>query len=284
MKPDELAGTEDMNDSDCRNECRKIVLKRGDCLEIMKNLPNKSVDLILCDLPYGVTKNVYDKPLPFEPLWEQYTRIIKDKGAIILFGQGLFFVDLVNSNRRLYRYDLVWDKVLTTGFLNANKMPLRQHEQIAVFYKQPPTYHPQFTIGNPLHSRGTIYKIKGCKNENYGKFKPLDDIRKGSVQKHPTSILKFVKPHPSVVKHRTEKPIALLEWIIKSYTDDGAIVLDNCMGSGTTGIACVNTGRGFIGIELSPECFITAQERIFASAGNVRTNCNGKFTIGESAK
>lgn len=237
-------------------------LYKGDCLELMKDIPEKSVDLILCDLPYGETKNKYDKPLPFRPLWEQYTRIIKDNGAIILFGQGLFYIDLVNSNRKLYRYDLVWNKILTTGFLNANKMPLRQHEQIAVFYKHLPVYHPQLTQGKPLHGRGTAYKTKECKNENYGKFNQPTDTRKGCTEKHPTSILQFSKPHPSVAQHRTEKSIALLEWIIKSYTDEGAVILDNCMGSGTTGVACINTNRNFIGIEIDEQYFNIAEHRI----------------------
>jgi site-specific DNA-methyltransferase (adenine-specific) len=239
-----------------------IDLQQGDCLELMKSIPNKSVDLILCDLPYGETQNPLDKPLPFEPLWEQYTRIIKDNGAIILFGQGLFYIDLVNSNRKLFRYDLVWNKQLTTGFLNANRMPLRQHEQIAVFYKHLPVYHPQFTEGKPLHGRGVAYKSKACKNENYGKFEQQDDTRKGSTQKHPTSILQFAKPHPSVAQHRTEKSISLLEWLIKSYTEEGANVLDNCMGSGTTGVACVNTNRNFIGIEIDEKYFNVAKNRI----------------------
>lgn len=239
-----------------------IDLRHGNCLELMKDIPNKSVDLILCDLPYGETQNELDKPLPFTPLWEQYTRIIKDNGAIILFGQGLFYIDLVNSNRKLFRYDLVWNKQLTTGFLNANRMPLRQHEQIAVFYKHLPVYHPQFTQGKPLHGRGTAYKNKKCKNENYGTFEQTDDTRKGSTQKHPTSILQFAKPHPSVAQHRTEKSIPLLEWIIKSYTDEGAIVLDNCMGSGTTGVACKRTGRHFVGIEIDEKYFNIAKHRI----------------------
>jgi site-specific DNA-methyltransferase (adenine-specific) len=239
-----------------------IDLQQGDCLELMRRIPNKSVDLILCDLPYGETQNPNDKPLPFEPLWEQYTRIIKDNGAIILFGQGLFYIDLVNSNRELFRYDLVWNKQLTTGFLNANRMPLRQHEQIAVFYKHLPVYHPQFTEGKPLHGRGVAYKSKACKNENYGKFEQQDDTRKGSTQKHPTSILQFAKPHPSVAQHRTEKSISLLEWLIKSYTEEGAKVLDNCMGSGTTGVACVNTNRNFIGIEIDVKYFNVAKNRI----------------------
>lgn len=237
-------------------------LMQGDCLELMKHIPNKSVDMILCDLPYGKTKNAEDKPLPFERLWFIYKRIIKDNGCIALFGQGSFFVDLVDSNRKMFRYDLVWNKVLTTGFLNANKMPLRQHEQIAIFYKKLPTYNPQFSKGKPLHSRGFSYKDKEVKNQNYGKFDITDDIRVGSTNKYPTSILQFAKPHPSKAIHRTEKPIDLLEYLVKTYTNEGDTVLDNCMGSGSTGVACINTNRNFIGIELDKGYFDIAEKRI----------------------
>ena len=139
-------------------------LQRGDCLDLMPRLPDHSIDLILCDLPYGVTQNKEDVRIPFDLLWAQYTRLIKDRGVIALFGQGLFYVDLVDSNRKLFRYDLIWDKVLKTGFLNANRMPLRQHEQIAIFYKKLPVYHPQFTEGEPLHGKGTAYKNKAMDN------------------------------------------------------------------------------------------------------------------------
>ena len=134
-----------------------VQLYLGDCLEIMGHIPEKSVDMILCDLPYGKTNNIEDKLIPFEELWSHYNRIIKDNGAIVLFSQGAFYVDLVNSNRKMFRYDFVWDKELTSGFLNANRMPLRQHEQIAVFYKKLPTYNPQFFVGEPLHSNGKSY-------------------------------------------------------------------------------------------------------------------------------
>jgi DNA modification methylase len=230
----------------------------------MKNIPDKSIDMILCDLPYGKTKHENDKPLPFDLLWREYRRIIKTSGAILLFGQGTFFVDLVNSNRKLFRYDLVWNKHLTTGFLNAHKMPLRQHEQIAVFYKKLPTYNPQFAKGKPLHSRGTAYKRKEAKNQNYGEFGTTDDVRAGSTDKFPTSMLSFAKPHPSIAVHRTEKPVDLLEYLIKTYTNEGDTVLDNCMGSGSTGVACKNTGRRFIGIELCDDYFKIAKERIEA--------------------
>lgn len=237
-------------------------LYNGDCLEIMKSISNKSVDLICCDLPYGATQNEKDIIIPFEPLWEQYNRVIKDNGAIVLFAQGLFYVDLVNSNRKLFRYDLVWDKVLTSGFLNAKRMPLRQHEQIAVFYKKLPTYNPQFTEGKPLHSKGKSYMNKDHKNQNYGDFHMTDDSRCGSTEKYPTSILKFQKPHPSNAKHRTEKSIECLEWLIKTYTNEGETVLDNCMGAGSCGVACKNTKRNFIGIELDESYYNIAKERI----------------------
>lgn len=243
-------------------DSRTVILQQGDCLERMKSIPDGSVDMILCDLPYGTTANQKDIRIPFEPLWNAYERIVKDDGAIVLFGQGTFFVDLVNSNRKLFRYDLVWDKQLTSGFLNAKRMPLRQHEQIAVFYKKLPIYHPQFTQGKPLHSKGFSYMNKELKNQNYGAFHATDDVRAGCTEKYPTSILPFAKPHPSVALHRTEKPVELLMWLIRTYTNPGDLVLDNCMGSGSTGVACVNTGRRFIGMELDPEYFRAAEERI----------------------
>ena len=239
-----------------------IQLFNSDCLEVMKQIPNESIDMICCDLPYGTTQNKDDIIIPFEPLWNEYERIIKENGCIALFAQGLFYVDLVNSNRKLFRYDLVWDKVLTSGFLNAKRMPLRQHEQIAIFYKKLPTYNPQFTEGKPLHGKGKSYMDKELKNQNYGQFHATEDLRKGSTEKYPTSILRFPKPHPSVAKHRTEKSIECLEWLIKTYTNEGNIVLDNCMGAGSCGIACKNTNRDFIGIELDENYFNIAKERI----------------------
>ena len=239
-----------------------IDIRQGDCLELMKDIPDESIDMILCDLPYGTTQNKSDIIIPFDKLWNSYERIIKDNGAIVLFAQGVFYVDLINSNRKLFRYDLIWDKVLTSGFLNAKRMPLRQHEQIAVFYKKLPKYNPQFTSGKPLHSKGKTYKDKPIVNQNYGVFHTADDSRAGSTEKYPTSILKFQKPHPSISVHRTQKPIELLEWLINTYTDEGETVLDNCMGSGSTGVACVNENRNFIGYELNEEYFNIAQNRL----------------------
>ena len=240
-----------------------------DCLEGMKQIPDKSIDMILCDLPYGKTNNEYDKPLPFNLLWEQYKRIIKDNGCIALFAQGTFYVDLVNSNRKMFRYDVVWNKVLSSGFLNANRMPLRQHEQIAIFYKKPPTYNPQFSQGKPSHPKGEKFKSKPIKNENYGKYKAIDSQRESSTEKYPTSIVTFPKPHPSVANHRTEKPVVLLEYLIKTYTNEGETVLDNCIGSGSTAVACIHTNRNFIGIELDKNYYEVAERRINEHIGNV---------------
>ena len=241
-----------------------MTLLQGDCLELMEDIPDKSIDLILCDLPYGTTRNSWDEVIPFDKLWAQYNRIIKDNGAILLFAQGKFYVNLVSSNMKMFRYDLVWDKELVSGFLNAKRMPLRRHEQVAVFYKHLPTYNPQFTQGKPLHSKGTAYQTKELTNNNYGDFKATDDDRAGSTEKYPTSIIKFQKPHPSVCVHPTQKPIELLEYLIKTYTNEGDTVLDNCMGSGSTGVACKNTDREFIGMELDEKYYKIACERLGA--------------------
>lgn len=244
------------------------------CFNVMKHIPPKSIDMILCDLPYGVTNNPNDIPLPFPLLWQEYKRVIKDDGCIALFAQGVFYVDLVNSNRTMFRYDLVWDKLLVSGFLNANRMPLRRHEQIAIFYKNAPSFHPQMRMGKPLHSKGTAYKNQTPNNRNYGEFKITEDTRKGCTQKYPTSILTFAKPHPSKALHPTEKSVACCEWLIKSYTREGEIVLDNCMGVGTTGIACLNTKRDFIGIEINKKYFDITQARITKEFPQVSLFCD----------
>jgi site-specific DNA-methyltransferase (adenine-specific) len=234
----------------------------GDCLEIMKDIPDKSIDMILCDLPFGTTSSEMDIVIPFEPLWEQYERIIKDDGAIVLFGQGLFYVDLVNSNRKLFRYDLIWDKQLVSGFLNARRMPLRVHEQIAVFYKKSGTYNPQFTEGEPLHSKGKSYLHKAHKNQNYGDFHVTDDKRAGTTQKYPKSIISFSKPHPSKTLHRTEKSVECMEWLIKTFTNEGDLVLDNCAGSFTTAVASENLKRNWICIEKEAKYCEIGRKRI----------------------
>ena len=244
-----------------------VELIHGDCLVDMKNIPDKSIDMILCDLPYEVLNKgnksaSWDRLLPFDQLWEQYNRIIKDNGAIILFAQGMFTAQLMMSNPNMWRYNLIWDKILTSGFLNAKRMPLRSHEDILVFYKSLPTYNPQMTIGEPLHSKGISYKDKELTNNCYGDMKGTDDLRKGSTEKYPKSIIRFQKPHPSCAVHPTQKSEELCEYLIKTYTNEGETVLDNCMGSGTTGVAAIKTNRSFIGIELDDEYFNIAEERI----------------------
>lgn len=233
-----------------------------DCLIGMKKIEDKTIDLILTDLPYGITKNPKDKKIPTELLWKEYNRIIKDNGAICLFAQGKFYIELVAKNLEMFRYDLVWNKGLTSGFLNANKQPLRKHEQIAVFYKRTPTYNPQFSIGEPLHGKGLNYKNKQIINNNYGTFKQMEDKRKGCRQKYPTSILEFKKSHPSITTHPTEKPISLLEYLIKTYTNIGDLVLDSCIGTGNTIIACKNTYRNYIGFEIDKDYYDIATNRI----------------------
>ena len=235
----------------------KIELYNGDCLEIMKNISDKSVDMILCDLPYGTTACKWDTVIPFEPLWEQYNRIIKNNGAIVLFGSEPFSTELRHSNLKMYRYDWIWEKEQGTGNLNANKMPLKKTENISVFYKKLPTYNPQFTVGKS-------YKIKRGYNDNiiFGKTGTKQGyVTRNDGKRYPTNILKF-KRELSRRYHPTQKPVALLEYLIKTYTNEGGIVLDNCMGSGSTGVACVNTNRDFIGIELDKDYFNIAKQRI----------------------
>ena len=241
----------------------------------MKAFPDNSVDMVLCDLPYGVTQNESDKPLDLTALWKQYKRVVKPNGCIALFAQGKFYIELVQSNLTMFRYDLVWDKELSTGFLNAKRMPLRRHEQIAVFYERPPVYHPQFTEGKPLHSKGKKYIEKDPVNRNYGKFHATEDMRKGATQKYPTSILRFQKPHPSVAIHQTEKPVALLEWLIKTYTDEGNTVLDNCAGSMSTAIACINANRRGIMIEKDDSYFEIGKNRVEEYLSKTRGKGNG---------
>lgn len=238
-------------------------LLQGDCLELMKDIPSKSVDMILCDLPYGQTsRNKWDVIISFEPLWDQYKRIIRDNGAIVLFANGMFTAELMLSNKNMWKYNLVWDKVLPSGFLNAKKMPMRNHEDICVFYKKPPIYNPQMTEGKECHSRGNVLgksQEDFSRNTNYGSFAAVQT--KGNL-KYPKSIITYQKPHPSTTVHPTQKPVELLEWLIKTYTNEDGLILDNCMGSGSTGVACLNTGRSFIGIELDEKYFNIAVNRI----------------------
>ena len=240
-----------------------ICLKRGDCLELMKEIPDKSIDMILCDLPFGQTaRNKWDSVIPFDLLWKQYNRIIKDNGAIVLFANGMFTADLIESNRKMWRYNLVWEKAQPTGFLNANRMPLRAHEDICVFYKKLPTYNPQKTTGHSRKVTKAEHR-KNCKDSpDYNEFGLTSS---DSTERNPRSVLRFPKDIQKSAVHPTQKPVALLEYLIKTYTNEEDTVLDNCMGSGSTGVACVNTERKFIGFELDSHFYEIAQERIMAT-------------------
>ena len=239
---------------------------QGDCLELMKNIKDKSIDCIICDLPYGVTsKNKWDTIIPYEPLWKEYKRIIKDNGPIILFGQDKFTAKTMLSNEKMHRYNLIWNKVLTSGFLNAGRMPLREHEDIMIFYKKLPTYNPQFTEGKPLHGMGEKFKKVKNNNNNYNDFNSCNNPsanREGDTKKYPKSILTFPRPASSKMLHPTEKPVELLEYLIKTYSNENDVILDNCMGSGSTGVACLNTNRRFIGIELDEKYFNITKDRL----------------------
>ena len=259
-----------------------------DCLIGMRDIPDKSIDAIICDLPYGVLNRQnksaqWDNIIPFEPLWEQYERVIKNNGAIVLFAQGMFTAQLMMSNPKMWRYNLIWDKInRSTGFLNANRCPLRIHEDIVVFYKSQPTYNPQFTFGQVNHKRGRVYGlmtnggkkkeedmtsqekdemgVSGARNRCYGNFAVTET--KITNEKYPTSIISVDKEHDGNYHHPTQKPINLIRWLVRTYTNEGDLVLDNCIGSGTTAIACIKEKRHFIGYEITKEYFDIAQERI----------------------
>lgn len=236
---------------------------QGDCLEIMKEIPDKSIDMVLCDLPYGTTACKWDTIIPFEPLWVQYKRVIKDNGAIVLTASQPFTSALVMSNPKMFRQSLVWEKTRPTNVFNAKKQFMKWHEDILIFYNKPPTFNPQMRtdgqfIGAKVqrenHDRttGTMGRT-GLKKDyvhqpNGGLFFPK------SILKYPTEM------HTSV--HPTQKPVALFEYLIKTYTNEGDLVLDNCAGSGTTGVACQNLNRNYILIEKEPEYIEIIKKRI----------------------
>jgi len=248
-----------------------IELYCGDCLEVMKDIKDNSIDAIICDLPYGTTQNKWDSVIPLDLMWYEYERIIKNNGAIVLFSDSIFTAKLILSNEKLFKYELVWDKVVPSGFLNANKMPMRRHENILLFYKKLPTYNKQMKPRNPnAHSLGRVEnytKSKGkAEQSNYGVIndKKINKIKDYSL-KNPDSILEFTKGNSRgkyKKLHPTQKPLKLLEWLVKTYTNQGDTILDNTMGSGTTGVACKNLNRNFIGIEKDKNYFDIASKRI----------------------
>lgn len=248
----------------------------GDCLKEMRNIPNESVDMILADLPYGTLNkqnksSYWDRMLPLQDVWKEYKRICKPNSAIVLFAQGMFTADLMYSNKPWWRYNLVWDKGRPSGFLNANRMPLRSHEDICVFYKHLPIYHPQKVKcldGEQIHANR---KRTTVTNQCYGKFIP--SITVPMDEKYPKSVIQFKKEHKiGQFYHPTMKPVQLLEWLIKTYTDPGMVVLDNTCGSGSTGVAATMTGRDFIGIEVNKEYYDIAKRRIMDAEAIYRAN------------
>ena len=247
-----------------------LKLYNADCLSILPSLADDSVDLILTDPPYGTTACKWDSIIPFEPMWKELKRIIKDNGCIALFAQDKFTANLIYSNIKDHKYNLIWNKVLTSGFLNANRMPLRSHEDIVVFYNKQPVYNPQkkiASIDNVTHSRGKGF----IKNINtYNKYKTA--TTKIDNLKYPKSVLEFKTIHPSKKIHPTQKPVALLEYLIKTYTNENDTVLDFTMGSGSTGVAAKNLNREFIGIELDKKYFEIASNRINENSNSVYTS------------
>lgn len=244
----------------------KIDLRKGDCLELMKDISDKSINLILCDLPYNITSMKWDCLIPFDKLWEQYNRIIKDNGNIVLFSSGLFTIDLINSNRKMFKYKLVWNKNVPTGMSSAKYRPMKYYEEICIFNKGNATYNPIM--------KERVGIGKSCYNYNHY-CNPNNHIQLKKIKKRydpdfvqPSDVLNFnVVPNRRGKLHPTQKPVELLEYLIKTYTNENDVVLDNCMGSGSTGIACININRNFIGIELNENYFNITKERIKQAKG-----------------
>ena len=228
----------------------------GDCLDVMREIPAGSIDMVMTDPPYGTTACKWDAIIPLEPMWEQLKRIIKPNGAIVMTASQPFTTTLIASNMKMFKYCWYWDKGIGTGFLNAKKQPLRSIEDACVFYSSPPTYNPQMRKGKPYSS---TYTNKNLGSECYGSAKYVE-VNKTYTDRYPLTKIEFKRD--SGKNHPTQKPVALMEYLIKTYTNEGEVVLDFDMGSGSTGVACRNLGRRFIGIESDEEYFEIAKKRI----------------------
>lgn len=241
-------------------------IMQGNCLELMKDIPDASVDMVLCDLPYGTTQNKWDSVLPFEVLWAEYRRIGKPNCAYVLTATQPFSSMVVTSNTRMFKYEWVWHKSRVTGVLNAKHQPLRQHEVVLVFCAGKTTYNAQGVVACDKRAGTGRASGKVASSANYGAITPTED---GSYQQNqtgwPRSVLQI--PSEGATVHPTQKPVALMEYLVRTYTNEGDVVLDNTMGSGTTGVACANTGRWFIGMELDPTYFDIARGRISSALG-----------------
>lgn len=241
-----------------------IQLLQGDCLQLMQEIPDASIDMILCDLPYGTTKNKWDCMIPLEPLWEQYKRIIKKRGCIALFGQPPFDKVLGCSNLGMLKYEWIWEKPMSTGRLNVHFAPLKAHENILIFSKSAGCYvkdPEKAMVYNPQMTAGKPYKcISGGVSTNYDTVWSRECYKVNTGTRYPRDVQRF--NHDRGGLHPTQKPVALLEYLVRTYTHEGDVVLDNCMGSGSTGIACIHTGRRFIGMELDGHYYDVAKRRI----------------------
>ena len=231
-----------------------VKLFKGDCIELLKQIEDESIDLVLADLPYGMTANHWDSVIPMDQLWDHYTRILKVGGVVALFGHEPFSSNLRLSNPKWYRYDWYWIKNRGSGFLNAKRMPLKAVETISIFYPKLPLYNPQMTAGKPYRTKN--HSI----SNNWGASYKIGWITDNKGSRYPVNAIHFNKIAKTI--HPTQKPVDLLEYLIKTYTNEGMTVLDNTMGSGSTGVACVNTNRNFIGMELDADYFKIAKERI----------------------
>ena len=230
---------------------------QGDCFEVMKDIPDGSVDMILCDLPYGTSKCKWDVLVPFEPLWEQYKRVIKLKGAIVLTASQPFTSVLITSNLKDYRYNWVWEKSKATGYLNSKKLPMKAHEDICVFYQKPPTYNPQMWQSTPYY-KGSAHRP----TDVYGKQREVL-VKNDTGLRYPRTVQYFkTAESEGKVHHPTQKPISLFEYLIRTYTNENEIVLDSCAGAGTTALAALNSNRKYICIEKDKEYYDVMRNRI----------------------
>lgn len=242
---------------------KDVELWQGDCLKEMDKLEDKSVDCIICDLPYGTTACKWDVVIPFDKLWKHYERVIKDNGAIVLFGSEPFSSELRLSNKKLYRYDWVWEKPYKTLYPRASYRPLLGHEIISIFYKKQPTYNPQGVIPYDKEVRQKLTTLKDSVYLN-NCFKDVE-VYKKKFTNYPSTVLKIgqhINKKGRVHLHPTQKDLDLMEYLVKTYSNEGDLILDNCMGSGTTGVACAKLNRRFVGIELEEEYFNIAEKRI----------------------
>lgn len=239
----------------------KVELYNADCLNILPQIESQSIDMVLCDLPYGSTQNSWDIIIPFEDLWKEYDRVLKKDGIVVLFCSGQFTIDLILSNRKNFRYKLIWKKNVPTGMSSAKYRPMKYYEEICIFYREKGTYNPQMKerVGVGKSCYNYDHYCGKSNHVSYDKIKKRYDP--DFVQ--PSDVLEFnVVPNRNGKVHPTQKPVDLLEWLIKTYTNEGDTVLDNCMGSGSTGVACKNLNRNFIGIEIDEKYFEIAKKRI----------------------